>query len=98
MHRRHLLAQTGAALALPLAAAAAPKPGQNDSGIDGHWACRTDTRLERPKSLKTLWVSKAEADAYMKERAAGPPPGADPVGQSTTEWSERGDLTEVDGR
>jgi hypothetical protein len=95
--RRDVLTQLALALAIPAAAVAKSRPVEGRS-IEGHWACRTNTRLERPKGLTSLWVSKAEADAYLKTRAAGPPPGADPVGQATTEWDERGPLTEVDGR
>jgi hypothetical protein len=96
--RRALLAQLGLALAAPTAALAKSRPAVEDRSIDGHWALRSHTRLERPKTLTSLWISKPEADAFLKTRDTPPPASADPVGQATTEWSERGPLAEVGGR
>jgi hypothetical protein len=96
--RREVLVHLGLALGAPTIAMAKSPPIAEERGIEGHWACRSETRLERPKALHSLWVTRAEADAYMKSRQAPPPPGADPVGQSTTEWTERGPLTDVGGR
>jgi hypothetical protein len=85
----------GLAAAAMLAAAAhavgyrAPRNGFGQPDLEGYWTNLSLTVLQRPKALKGLAVSDAEAAAYEKQRAAAPEPD-DGVGGLETDWYDAG--------
>lgn len=82
-------------LALLLGAASpAEAAGRKDGDLDGVWTLGSFTDLQRPKELKTLVLTPAEAEAYEAPRRAlggmvKEKDGAG-VGQSESEFNERG--------
>jgi hypothetical protein len=67
----------------------APRTAHGVPDLEGLWSTSSLTELERPKELKTLVVSEAEAAAFEKERRGRPPPFEDDkIGAATSEWWE----------
>ena len=96
--RRGLLGAAGAAVAWAGGARGAPRRPD----LEGTWTLASYTPLERPKSLKALVLTPAEAEAYEASLRAlhGQPRAAtDPVDQADSEYPERGDgLARVNGQ
>ncbi|HET9160174.1 MAG TPA: hypothetical protein VFN88_06135 [Caulobacteraceae bacterium] len=96
--RRSLLL---AGIGLGIAPAAHARPqfrnslGQPD--FEGIWTSLSETRLERPPAFKGQWASPEEVKAYLAKREQGPPAEADKIGQFTSEWWERGQMTTIGG-
>lgn len=97
---RRMLALAALMLAAAGVSQAAPPPIGN---IEGVWTLGTFTDFQRPKELKALVLSQAEAEAYeaprralggmIREKDGGG------VGQSEAEFNERGHaLARVDGQ
>ena len=73
----------GIVLAGPAVQAAPPSPD-----LSGLWSNGSLTKLERPKDLKALVLTPAEAAAYEAEWRNKPPPIEDDVGGADSEWWE----------
>lgn len=82
------LAAIGVCLACLVAPASRAQPA-SDHGLNGVWTTATMTPFDRPKELKALVLSEAEAAAYEKKQLAEPEKDPDDdVGQEETEWRD----------
>jgi len=96
--RARSLAAIGVCLACFLSPAGVAQSAP-DHGLTGAWTTATFTPFERPKELKPLVLSEAEAAAYEKKQRE---PEADPddeVGGAEAEWLEHdAGLARIRGR
>ena len=96
--RRRLVkmaAATGAvgAVALPARSRPSPRPGPVPPDLSGTWTNASYTMLQRPKELKSLTMTEAEAAAYETPRRAlsGQLPSKAGLGQAESEFNDQGD-------
>jgi hypothetical protein len=86
----------------PAAAGAAVAPrfrnGFGQPDFEGVWTSLSETRLERSSVFKGQWASTEEVKTYLAKRDQGPPAEADKIGQFTSEWWERGEMTRIGDR
>ena len=91
-----------AALALTLAATAAhagdyraPRTPSGAPNLEGLWTNASYTKLQRPKGLTSLVISRDAARAHeatlVKYHGVATPPTGDPVGQNDSEFPDSGD-------
>jgi hypothetical protein len=94
--RRALLAAATAAwLSAGVARSGPRRPGPSPQGrsLEGLWHLGSYTDLERPKELKALALTPAEAEAYEAPRRAlngMPPAKPGELGQAESEFNDRG--------
>lgn len=84
-----IAAAVGLGLGLAAAGAAgAARAGPPPPDLSGLWSNGSLTTLERPKDLKALVLTEAEAAAYEAKRRGKPPEIEDDVGGADSEWWE----------
>lgn len=84
-------ALVGAILGLAMAGSAARAAPPHQPDLSGLWSNGSLTKLERPKDLKALVLTEAEAAAYEAQWRNKPPPIEDDVGGADSEWWESDD-------
>lgn len=90
--KRWQVSAIGAAASMA-AVAGAPSAGAAERNLEGVWTNGWYTNLERPKEFTRLVVTPQEAEAWeAPRRALGgmPPSKPDDIGQSESEFAERG--------
>jgi len=76
-------------LAWPAAAQALPAPSPQD--LTGVWTTASWTQLQRSKDAPGLVMTEAQAEALHAAGLARQKTAGDPIGQSTSEFAERGE-------
>jgi hypothetical protein len=98
LHRRSLLAGLAGVIPLTAPGHARSRARSSIPDLEGVWSSYSATSLERPAAFTDQWTTPQAARAFQAKRDKGPPPEADKIGQFTSEWWDRAEMTQMGGR